>query len=53
VIDNGDCGAIGGKNLKFEVLTAMTMKNATFWDVKTQFILHKKLVKFLLQNPAS
>jgi hypothetical protein len=27
--------------LKFEIFTAVTMKNAVFWDIKTQFIPHR------------
>jgi hypothetical protein len=26
----------------FEVFTAVTMKNVVFWDIKPQFILHRK-----------
>jgi hypothetical protein len=26
----------------FEVFMAVTMKNAVFWDIKTQFVPHKK-----------
>jgi hypothetical protein len=29
-------------NVKLEVFTAVTMKNAVFWDIKTQFVLHRK-----------
>jgi hypothetical protein len=29
-------------NVRFEVFTAVTMKNAVFWDIKTQFVLHRK-----------
>jgi hypothetical protein len=25
----------------FEVFTAVTMKNAVIWDIKTQFVLHR------------
>jgi hypothetical protein len=28
--------------VRFEVFTAVTMKNAVFWDVKTQFVPHRK-----------
>jgi hypothetical protein len=28
--------------LRFEVFTAVTMKNAVFWDIKTQFVLHRR-----------
>jgi hypothetical protein len=27
---------------RFEVFTAVTMKNCIFWNVKTQFVLHRK-----------
>jgi hypothetical protein len=27
---------------RFEVFTAVTMKNAVFWDIKTQFVPHRK-----------
>jgi hypothetical protein len=27
-------------NVKFEVFTAVTMKNFVFWDIKPQFVLH-------------
>jgi hypothetical protein len=27
--------------VRFEVSTAMTVKNAVFWDIKTQFVLHR------------
>jgi hypothetical protein len=35
-----------------EVLTAVTMKNAVFWDIKTHFIPHRKHINSLLQGPA-
>jgi hypothetical protein len=28
------------------------MKNAVFWDMKTQFVLHRKHVTYPLQSPA-
>jgi hypothetical protein len=28
--------------IRFVVFTAVTMKNAVFWDIKTQFILHRR-----------
>jgi hypothetical protein len=28
--------------VRFEVFTAVTMKNAVFWDIKTQFVPHRK-----------
>jgi hypothetical protein len=29
-------------NVGFEVFTAVTMKNAAFWGIKTQFLPHRK-----------
>jgi hypothetical protein len=28
--------------VRFEVFTAVTMKNAVFWDIKTKFVPHRK-----------
>jgi hypothetical protein len=28
-------------HVRFEVLTAVTMKNVIFWDIKIQFVLHR------------
>jgi hypothetical protein len=28
--------------VRFEVFTAVTMKNAVFWDIKPQFVLHRR-----------
>jgi hypothetical protein len=28
--------------VRYEVFTAVTMKNAVFWDIKTQFVPHRK-----------
>jgi hypothetical protein len=36
----------------FEVFTAVTMKNVFFWDIKTQFVPHKKHTTSPLQSPA-
>jgi hypothetical protein len=30
------------KNVRSEVFRAVTMKNAVFWDIETQFIPHRK-----------
>jgi hypothetical protein len=35
-----------------DVLTAVTMKNAVFWDIKTQFVPHMKHITSPLQSPA-
>jgi hypothetical protein len=29
-------------SVRFEVLTAVTMKNDVFWDIKTQFVPHRR-----------
>jgi hypothetical protein len=39
------------KEVRFEVFTAVTMKNAVFWDIKTQFVLHRRHIMSLLQSP--
>jgi hypothetical protein len=31
---------------------ALIMKNSFFWDIKTQFVLHKKHITSPLQSPA-
>jgi hypothetical protein len=36
----------------FEVNTAVTMKNAVFWDIKTQFVPHRRHIRSLLQSTA-
>jgi hypothetical protein len=36
----------------FEVFTAVIMKNAVFWDIKTQFVLHRRQITSPLQSPA-
>jgi hypothetical protein len=38
--------------IKFEVSTAVTMKNAVFWDIKIQFVTHRKNIRFPLQTLA-
>jgi hypothetical protein len=37
----------------FEVFTALTMKNVVFWDIKIQFVLHRRHITSPLQSPAS
>jgi hypothetical protein len=34
------------------VFTAVTMKNVVFWDIKTQFVLHRKHINSSLQRSA-
>jgi hypothetical protein len=31
----------------------VTIKNAVFWDIKTQFVLHRRHITSPLQSPAS
>jgi hypothetical protein len=38
--------------VRFEVFTAVTMKNVVFWDIKTQFVLHRGHITSPLQSPA-
>jgi hypothetical protein len=38
---------------RFEVFTAVTMKNVVFWDIKTQFVLQRRHITSPLQSPAS
>jgi hypothetical protein len=38
--------------VKFGVFTAVTMKNALFLDIKTQFVPHRKDITSLLQSQA-
>jgi hypothetical protein len=32
---------------------AVTMKNAVFWDIKHQYVLHRRHITCPLQSPAS
>jgi hypothetical protein len=38
------------KYVRFEVFTAVTMKNAVFWDIKIQLVPHRRHVTSLLQS---
>jgi hypothetical protein len=38
--------------VRFAVFTAVTMKNAVFWDIKTQFVLHSRHITSPLHSPA-
>jgi hypothetical protein len=42
-----------GKSVRFEVLTAVTMKNVVFWDIRTQFVTHRRHITSPLQSPTS
>jgi hypothetical protein len=39
--------------VRFEVFTAVTIKNVIFWDIETHFVLHRRHINSLLQSPAS
>jgi hypothetical protein len=39
-------------SVRSEVFTAVTMKNVVFWDIKTQFVPHRRHITSLLQSPA-
>jgi hypothetical protein len=41
------------KYVRFEAFTVITMKNFVFWDIKTQFVLHRRHITSPLQSPAS
>jgi hypothetical protein len=38
--------------VRFEIFPAVTMKNAVFWDIKTQFVPHRRHITSRLQRPA-
>jgi hypothetical protein len=40
-------------SVRFEVFTAVTMKNAVFWDIKPMFVLHRRHITYTLQSSAS
>jgi hypothetical protein len=44
---------LGSNYVIFEVFMVVTMKNVAFWDIKTQFVLHRRHITSLLQSPAS
>jgi hypothetical protein len=51
-------GARGGckeedDNVRFGDFTAVIMKNVVFWDIKTQFVLHRRHITYPLQSSAS
>jgi hypothetical protein len=39
--------------VRFEVSTAVIIKSAVFWDIKIQFLLHRRQITSSLQSPAS
>jgi hypothetical protein len=38
---------------EFVVFTAVIMMNVVCWDIKTQFVLHRRHITSPLQSPAS
>jgi hypothetical protein len=38
--------------VRFDVFTAVTMKNVLFCDIETQFVLHRRHITFPLRSPA-
>jgi hypothetical protein len=42
----------GKCDVRFEVFTAVNMKNAVFWDTKAQVLPHRKHPTSPLQRPA-
>jgi hypothetical protein len=45
--------SIKSKVERFESFTDVPMKNVVFWDIKTQFVLHRRHITSPLQSPAS
>jgi hypothetical protein len=41
------------QQVRFNVFTAVTMMNVVFWDIKTQFILHRRHITSPLQSSGS
>jgi hypothetical protein len=39
--------------ITFEAFTAVTIKNVVFWDIKIQFVLHRRHITSTLQSQAS
>jgi hypothetical protein len=37
--------------VRFEIFWAVAMNNAVFWDVKTQFVPHRRHIICPLKNP--
>jgi hypothetical protein len=41
------------KSVRFEVFTAVTMKNVVFWATKAQYVPHRRHIMSPLYSPAS
>jgi hypothetical protein len=39
--------------VRFAVFMAVAMKNGVFWDIKNEFVPHRRHITFPLQSPAS
>jgi hypothetical protein len=39
--------------VRFEIFTAVTMKDVVFCDIKTHFVLHRRHISSPLQSPAN
>jgi hypothetical protein len=39
-------------SVRFEVSTAVIIKNAVFWDIKPQFVPHRRNITSSLHSPA-
>jgi hypothetical protein len=45
--------SVSASSVRFEVFTAVTMKNTVFWDIITQFVPHRRRITSPLQGPAN
>jgi hypothetical protein len=45
----------GGKSIQLceEYYRILSIKNVVFWDIKTQFVLHRRHITSQIQSPAS
>jgi hypothetical protein len=47
------CGYCREEEILFaSVLNSIQIKNGVFWDIKTQFVSHRRNITSLLQSPA-
>jgi hypothetical protein len=42
----------GNERVRLGGVTAVTMKNVVFWDIKTHFIPHRRHITSQIQRPA-
>jgi hypothetical protein len=38
--------------MRVDIFMVVAMKKAIFWDIKTQFVPHRKHITYPLQSPA-